>query len=145
MSTNILGVSIEQTGIPKEFIRGQTMEFIMELPPEVPANFFRGYVAAETPVETTLACQLRRLENASESGLIATLLVTWEDAAGTKLRFKSLADDDTNQWPLGPAELDVVFTRTVQTEASTGIPGSTTVNIYRSLPVRITIVDGVTT
>ena len=139
MSTNILDVSVGQTGIPKSFIRGQTMEFILELPPEVPAGFFLSEL-----VTTTLACQLRKLENAGEDGLIATLEVSWEDAAGTKLRFKSAVDEDTNLWALGPAEFDVLFTRTENVELVTGIPGATQVKTFRSLPVQITIEDGVT-
>ena len=139
MSTNILGVSVGQSGAPKSFIRGQTMEFVMDLPPEVPTGFFLGEF-----VTTTLACQLRKLENAGEDGLITTLVVSWDDAFGTRLRFKSSVDDDTSLWALGPAEFDVLFTRTENIEQFTGRPGSTQVKTFRSLPVQIIIEDGVT-
>lgn len=135
--TEILGLQVLLTP-PKEFIRGQSLEFLMDLPPTVPEGFF----AADT-VETTLAARLCRAEDASDDGFIADLIVTWEDSPScTQLRFKSPLDDDGNdvtaKWPLGLVEFDVFFTKT------TIVDEVTTVKTFRSLPVRFKIVDGIT-
>lgn len=136
MNTDTLGLDI-QTKIPKVFIRGQTLEFLMELPYDIPADYFNNMTEdPATSTSTTLASELRQVQNAGTSGLIAPLTVTWE--TGTKLRFHA---DNTGNWPLGPAEFDVVFVRTT-IDLDSGQP--TAVRWFRSLPVRITIADGVT-
>ena len=138
MTTNILNVTTQEV-VPKTFIRGQTLEFVMLLPPEVPANFFGPIpinpLVPDGPAypETVVTSQLRRLENAGEDGLIAQLQVSWEPGTSyTKLRFKY---ETTNTWPLGPAEFDVTFVRTI---------GVATTKKYRSQPIAITIKDGIT-
>lgn len=121
---------------PKEFIRGQTLEFLMELPPEVPAGFFKA-----VNVDTTLLCHLRKAEDASEDGLISELLVQFTDPpACTELRFTLPPDTDTSTWPLGLAEFDVRFTR----NDSSQIGVITVTKVFRSLPVQFKIVDGIT-
>lgn len=130
MNSNTLGVVV-QNQIPKTFTRGQLLEFVMELPPEIPADFFGG---ASTTTELT--SELRQVENAGKDGLIAPLEVSWEPGTFTKIRFHC---SDTNDWPLGPAEFDVKFTRTVT--QGTGTP---TVQVFRSQPVQFIIKDGVT-
>ena len=121
--------------VPRTFVRGQTLEFLMELPQTIPLNWFG--VDAGSPsngVTSTLAATLRKAQNAGPSGFIANLNPTWEPGTGrTKIRFLVA---QTNNWPLGPVEFDLVLTRTV---ASIGMSKT-----YRSLPVKFTIVDGVT-
>lgn len=148
MTTNTLSVEV-QPEVPKSFIRGQTMEFIMDLPCDVPAKYFHntvienpGPTQVTTSTTTAVTSELRQVQNAGASGKIATLDVRWEDLIEyTKLHFEA---DNTDNWPLGPAEFDVVFVRTVTvTDASTGQVTSKTKK-FRSNPVRITITDGVT-
>lgn len=148
MSDNTLNVATQPEEVPKTFIRGQTLDFIMELPDTIPADFFvkttmDGPVIAQT-IETVMVAELRRKENAGGAGLVAQLQVNWEDSASygyTKLRFKY---PTTDAWPLGPVEFDVIFTRTV-TDYNNGVPElNPEVKKFRSQPVQITIVDGVT-
>jgi hypothetical protein len=121
--------------VPKEFIRGQTLEFIMELPPEIPYNWFNN----GTNISTSLQSKLRRVENAGADGFIADLAPMWWDVStGKYIKIKFMVDFmSTFNWPLGPAVFDVVFTL-----VKTG-SGSYT-KMYRSLPIKINIVDGVT-
>jgi len=105
-----------------EFIRGQTLEFVMDLPESVPPGFFEN---------TQLACEIRRLETSGMMGFIAQIEVSWDNPEKTRLRFFHEA---TDKWPLGPAELDVLFTREENGQTKR----------YRSLPVRFTIKDGIT-
>jgi hypothetical protein len=124
MSSEKLGIEVG-TEPPKTFIRGQSLEFLMELPCDVPKDYFHTST-------TTLACQLRSLENAGTDGLIDALIVTFEPNTNhTKLRFKA---ENTEDWPIGPAEFDVLFTRTV----------ALVVKKVRSQAVKIMILDGVT-
>ena len=136
MSLDLYSTQAEPT--PRTFIRGATLEFVMELPYDVAADFFVG-----DGISTTLESKLRRLDRASASGLIADLHPVWEPG-NTKIRFLAQVYDvdfqegeivDTSEWPLGPAEFDLLVTRTV---TATGITKK-----YRSLPVKIIIVDGV--
>jgi hypothetical protein len=137
--TNTLGLDI-QPELPKTFVRGQTLEFVMELPCDVPKDYFHSSVVGPPSVvtDTALKAELRRLENAAADALIADLNAAWEPNTNyTKIRFKVA---NTSSWPIGPAEFDVLLTRTVTTTP----PGSADVKTFRSLPVRITIQDGVT-
>lgn len=130
----MLDFSTDPEALPRSFVRGQTFEFVMELPETIPADWF-----GDTDISTTLKSELRRCQNASDDGLIADLAPTWEAGAEyTKIRFLVL---DTSEWPVGPAEFDVLFTRT-QTGAGPG--GADVVKTYRSLPVSIVIVGEVT-
>lgn len=104
----------------REFVRGQTLDFIMYLPKNIPPNYFMNW---------TPTAQLRKLHNPTEEGFIADLDVTWADLEYTALRFRYLGD--TSEWPLGPVEFDVVLTSP---------PGYK----VRTLPVRFIIVPGVT-
>lgn len=116
--------------VPKTFTRGATLEFLMELPPEIPENWFNN----GTTISTTLSAKLRLKDQAGEDGLIADLNPTWEsDTNYTKIRFLV---SDTSAFPLGAAEFDVLFTKT---KTGTGAY----VKKYRSQKVAITIEDGV--
>lgn len=132
--TDTLGLSIAQDP-PKEFVRGQTLNFFMELPATVPIGFFKG-----NGIETALKAHLRKAEDASEDGLICELLVQWTTADCIELHFQNPADVPTDDWPLGLAEFDVVFTKSVTTPPEV----TTVVTTYRSLPVQFKIVDGIT-
>ena len=102
-----------------EFSRGQNLNFIMYLPNYIPEGYYNGW---------TPTAQLRKLHNPAEEGFIADLEVTWTDEKHIALQFRY---DDTSDWPLGPVEFDVVLTS----------PSGWKV---RTLPVRFTIVPGVT-
>lgn len=103
----ILGIQT-LNDVPKIFKRGQTLEFIMDLPADVPADYF-GPPEVSDGFSTEVSCQLRKRENAAVGGLIAPLVVTWEpDSDYKKLRFKA---ENTENWSLGPAEFDVVLVR----------------------------------
>lgn len=139
MSENLLGVEIE-VDVPRTFVRGQDLEFLMELPSEIPAGYFVSNDGV-TDVATTLAAELRRLENAGVDGLLGNLNPAWEPGTeATKIRFK-VASALTEAWPLGPVEFDVVFVRT-STVIATQVA---TVKKFRSCPVRFTVTDGITT
>lgn len=105
--------------LSREFSRGQNLNFIMYLPNYVPEGHYDGW---------TPTAQLRKLHNPTEEGFIADLEVTWTDEKRIALQFRF---DDTSEWPLGPAEFDVVLT-------------SPSGEKVRTLPVRFTIVPGVT-
>jgi len=121
MSKNVLGLAEEEI-LPKEFRRGQTLRFIMELPPKVQEGALKDY---------TPTCQLRRLDNLGPAGFIADIPVTWRDANKcVELLFEFTGD--TSEWPVGPAAFDVLFSH------SDGIQKR------RSNPVRMNILDGVT-
>lgn len=113
---------LDENELPREFIRGQQFKFIMELPCDVPEGYFAGW---------TPSSQLRQLDNTGPAGLIADLVVTWEDAI-KRIKLVFSFAGDTSDWPLGPAVFDVLFTKdSDQTKK-------------RSLPVQIKIVHGVT-
>lgn len=113
-----LKLSIEQE-LSREFPRGQSLDFIMYLPKNIPERYF---------INWTPTAQLRKLHNPTAEGFIADLEVTWTDERRIALRFRF---DDTSEWPLGPVEFDVVLT-------------SPSGRKLRTLPVRFTIVPGVT-
>lgn len=127
----VMNTETQKESVPKTFIRGATLEFLMELPKDIPTTFFDN----GTTISTALSAKLRSLQNAGEGGLIADLSPVWEAGSSyTKIRFFV---SDTSEFPLGPAEFDVLFTKT-----KTG--SGAYVKKYRSNMVRIDIVDGVT-
>lgn len=106
----------------REFIRGQTLDFIMYLSKNIPPNYFMNWIPT---------AQLRKLHNPTKEGFIADLDVTWADLEYTALRIRYLGD--TSKWPLGPVEFDVVLT-----------PSPSSSYKVRTFPVRFTIVPEVT-
>ena len=148
MTLEIIGTP-PQVAVPESIIQGQTLEFLMELPKTIPADWFNNGsgvdgvldpvngATGQSGVFTTLASQLRRLQHEGGEGLICDLSPVWEPGShSTKIRFQG---GDTTNWPVGPAEFDVVFTRTV-----CAVGAEDVVKVYRSLPVRIEILGGVT-
>lgn len=79
-----------------EFARGATFEAVMSLPTNVPDNYFADW----QPLS-----QLRRDGQLTKSGLIGELDFKWLGP-----REFVLSSNDTDKWPLGVAELDVLFT-----------------------------------
>lgn len=125
--------------VPKVFIRGQTLQFIMSLPPTIPANYFDAtgttmIGGVSTPTGPT--AKLRPVGNQAADALIADLAPAWTDGTNTALLF---VVNDTTTFPLGPVEFDVVFTKTITPQS-----GPAYLQTFRSMPVRFTIVDGVT-
>jgi len=122
MKSNTLGLNLEQE-VPRQFIRGQTLIFEMELPCNIQPNEMQDYIPS---------AELRRIQNAGEDGFIAALDCSWKD--GSQHTVLTFLAHDTELWPLGPAEFDVLFTGTGNKEGFK----------FRSAPVQIEIVDGVT-
>ncbi len=83
-----------QDNIP-EFTRGSSFEAVMSLPTSVAADYF---------VEWQALSQLRREGILTSSGLIDDLTLTWLGD-----REFILKAEDTDAWPLGMAEFDVLF------------------------------------
>lgn len=79
-----------------EFSRGASFEVILSLPTSIEAGYFGAWEATS---------QLRVAGKLTEAGFIADLEHSWID--GRKFM---LVSDDTAEWPLGDAELDVLFT-----------------------------------
>ena len=135
MSLELLITAADPT--PKVFIRGATLEFVMELPHTVAASFF---TVAGAITSVTLESKLRLRDQAGDNGFIADPRPVFE-SNNTKVRFLAREQDDddvwqvadTSEWPLGVAEFDLIITRVV----------SGVTKKYRSIPVRITIADGV--
>lgn len=83
-----------QDNIP-EFTRGASFEAILTLPNSVAANYFDNWQALS---------QIRKEGNLTSSGLIDDLELTWLGD-----REFILKANDTDNWPLGMAEFDVLF------------------------------------
>ena len=79
-----------------DFARGATFEAVMSLPISVPDNYF---------AEWQPFSQIRRDGQLTKEGLIGELDFKWLGP-----REFVLISDDTDKWPLGKAELDVLFT-----------------------------------
>lgn len=84
---------------PKSFKRGADFSVILALPSYVESGHF---------TEHTPTAQLRRYQNDEPEGLIAQLTFEWIDPAVA--RAFRLTASNTHDWPIGPAELDVLFT-----------------------------------
>ncbi len=84
---------------PVPFKRGATFGFAMTIPEEIPD----GTLASWLP-----KAQLRRVRNDSPSGLIADIAVFWLDPATA--RTLVFHHNVSGNWPIGEAELDVLFT-----------------------------------
>jgi hypothetical protein len=83
----------------KIFKRGADFNVTMLLPSWVTAGHFAGY---------TGSAQIRRLQDESVEGLISTIDFEWLDPEDA--RAFRLSKSDTQAWPVGLAELDVMFT-----------------------------------
>lgn len=83
---------------PIEFKRGQTFSYVFTLPAKFDPGFFADWAVSS---------QIRKFRNTTPNGLIADINTSWINGpyANTLLLFHQ----DTEDWPLGPLELDVRF------------------------------------
>lgn len=83
---------------PITFKRGATFSYMFSIPDTVDAGFFKNWF---------IKAQLRREKNDSPNGLIADIGCFWGDPK-TATRVV-LHHQQTDKWPLGNAELDILF------------------------------------
>ena len=102
------------------FTSGQTFSFIMQIPDTVKSGALRHYLPK---------AQIRKYKSNQANGLIADLNCFWADPKTTKML--TLYHNLTDNWPVGLAELDVVFE---------GADGTS----IRSTTVAVQIVRGIT-
>lgn len=95
------------------FKRGSTFAFMFAIPPEIPNGFFK------TRLPTA---QIRKAMNSRPDGLIANIACFWADPAST--RYLIFHHSLTDKWPIGNAEMDVLF------ESSSGEKLRTTTAIF---------------
>lgn len=83
-----------QDNIP-EFARGSSFEAVMSLPQSVQEDYFAEWQALS---------QIREEGNLTKEGILGELDLKWLGP-----RQFVLSSDDTDKWPLGMAEFDVLF------------------------------------
>lgn len=84
---------------PVVFKRGSTFSFQMAMPDNLAAGYFGSW---------RVEAQIRKEGSSSPAGLIADLSPFWADpATNTQL---VIFHANTDGWPLGRAEMDVLFT-----------------------------------
>ena len=83
---------------PQPFIRGSTFNFAMAIPTELADGFLQDY---------TPEAHLRKARNDLPSGFIAKLDCFWADPSTTRILV--LYHALTEKWPVGLAEMDVLF------------------------------------
>lgn len=84
-----------------DFKRGQTFSFVMGVPDNVEAG---------TLVHWKPSAQLRKKGNITQQGLIANINTFWADETTTQ--DVMFYHNNTHKWPLGLAEMDILFTST---------------------------------
>ena len=101
-----------------DFAKGSTFEAVMSLPESVQDNYFQGW---------QVLSQIRRAGQLTKEGIFAEFDFKW---LGNVHRQFVLSTDDTDKWPLGLAEFDVLFTsntgrrirtKTVQIKITAGV------------------------
>lgn len=83
-----------QDNIP-EFFRGASFEAVMRLPPNIEENYFAEWYALS---------QIRREGKLTKDGIIGELDFKWIGPNEFLL-----SSNETDKWPLGMAEFDVLF------------------------------------
>lgn len=84
---------------PIQFKRGSTFSLMFKIPERFDAGFFKNWA---------VTAQLRRAKNDSSTGLIADVSCFWGDPdTATRVVLHHML---TDRWPLGEAELDILFT-----------------------------------
>ena len=105
--------------LPTPFKQGSTFSFALNVPTTVANGYFRDW---------EVQAQIRRKGDASPRGLISSLGSRWEDSTLTRRLF--VFDGHTEKWPVGPAEMDIMFingsgyrlrAKTVQIDIQRGI------------------------
>lgn len=84
---------------PITFKRGSTLSLMFRIPERFDAGFFKDWF---------ITAQLRKEKNDSPNGLIADIGCFWGDP--TTATRVVLNHQLTDKWPLGNAELDILFT-----------------------------------
>ena len=84
---------------PIPFKRGTTFSFVLAIPSTTVDGFFMDW---------GVKAQIRKQNNDNASGLIANLTTSWVDEETTRNLTVGFAM--TDKWPLGIAEVDVLFT-----------------------------------
>ena len=80
------------------FKRGATFSYAFEVPSDIPDGYFFDW---------EVHAQIRKARSDSPQSLIAQLQPLWQDKQTT--RELVLTHINTDAWPVGPAEMDVVF------------------------------------
>lgn len=83
---------------PVPFKRGTTFSFVLDTPSSIVDGFF---------LDWDVKAQIRKERNNTPAGLIANLSIMWVDEETT--RNLTLSYNNTDSWPLGIAEVDVLF------------------------------------
>lgn len=83
---------------PTVFHRGTTFAYAVN----IPATFYDGYFRL-----WEVHSQVRKINNETRGGLIATLAYHWEDIMLTRRLI--VFEGDTSHWPLGLVESDVLL------------------------------------
>lgn len=81
-----------------KFKRGSTFSFNLLVPTDIADGYFRDW---------EIFSQIRKHRDDTPSGLIASLGLRWQNSTTT--RRLMIFDAMTDKWPLGPADMDVVF------------------------------------
>lgn len=84
---------------PTPFKRGSTFSFQMAIPDTFAAGYFGMW---------RVEAQIRREGNSSPQGLIADLSTIWADPT-TNMQLV-VFHANTDRWPIGRAEMDILFT-----------------------------------
>lgn len=83
---------------PTVFKRGTTFAYAVTIPPVFHDGYFRLW---------DIQAQVRKYKNETRLGLVSTLAHHWED--GITTRRLIVFDGDTDHWPLGLVESDVLL------------------------------------
>lgn len=91
-------MAIEPMKEPIDFKKGQTFSFLALVPDAIPDNYLETWIPRVF---------IRKYKNTSSSGFIAEIACYYADDTERTLTFWH---NETDKWPIGRAELDVVFT-----------------------------------
>ena len=80
------------------FKRGSTFAFVVTIPEKLPDGYFQDW---------EIESQMRRLKDSTPNGLIANLGSRWDNSQTTRKLI--IFDAMTDRWPVGMAEMDVLF------------------------------------
>lgn len=84
---------------PIKFKRGSTFSYMFQVPAGIANGFFSGWLPT---------AQIRKVRNDLPSGLIADMECFWNDE--TTARSIIVRNTQTDEWPIGVADLDIRLT-----------------------------------
>lgn len=87
------------TSKPYPFKQGSTFSFAMAIPEDIDDGALANWIPT---------AQLRRDRNNGPQGLIADINVYWDDPVTARILI--IHHNVTKDWPVGLAELDILFT-----------------------------------